>query len=362
MTMASRWNRDLRSSSRASDRPSLISPDSPFSNGPTKRYRQAPSDIPSVPVQSELAPLDDSCAKYILSVMVLFLRQTASADVPLMLALRSTDLSFRDFESIENINIWMQETADPEFQAAPEAPLRAQPSSASVRSIQTSIHSTIRIPATNTGYEKTHMSFLKSSLSVNGLIAKFAGRIIFHISVSNWAVVFSRLRTKIRHLGSSPEDNPDTVDLQLMTHGALDRQRLIYLLNGSLSFEHLTVPLRFSLIELSSLLVNMGREAQLAIAVSLRSAVWNWIDRFPHEFNDAIRSRGRMDGAPERVFDLLYSMTTTGNEKIFWPVLTILNCITSDRIPADLQLSQYGSSQKSRKVSSFSLFVKRERV
>lgn len=362
MTMASRWNRDLRSSSRASDRPSLISPDSPFSNGPTKRYRQAPSDIPSVPVQSELAPLDDSCAKYILSVMVLFLRQTASADVPLMLALRSTDLSFRDFESIENINIWMQETADPEFQAAPEAPLRAQPSSASVRSIQTSIHSTIRIPATNTGYEKTHMSFLKSSLSVNGLIAKFAGRIIFHISVSNWAVVFSRLRTKIRHLGSSPEDNPDTVDLQLMTHGALDRQRLIYLLNGSLSFEHLTVPLRFPLIELSSLLVNMGREAQLAIAVSLRSAVWNWIDRFPHEFNDAIRSRGRMDGAPERVFDLLYSMTTTGNEKIFWPVLTILNCITSDRIPADLQLSQYGSSQKSRKVSSFPLFVKRERV
>lgn len=294
--------------------------------------------------------------------MVLFLRQTASADVPLMLALRSTDLSFRDFESIDNINIWMQEAADPDLQTTPEAPLRAQPSSASVRSIQTSIHSAIRIPATNTAYEKTHMSFLKSSLSVNGLIAKFAGRIIFHISASNWAVVFSRLRTKIRHLGSSPEDNPDTVDLQLMTHGALDRQRLINLLNGSLSFEHLTVPLRYPLIDLSSLLVNMGREAQLAIAVSLRSAVWNWIDRFPHEFNDAIRSRGRMEGAPERVFDLLYSMTTTGNEKIFWPVLTILNCITSDRIPADLQLSQYGPLQKSRKVPSFSLFVERERV
>ncbi len=79
-------------------------------------------------------------------------------------------------------------------------------------------------------------------------------------------------------------------------------------------------------------MVNMRSEAQRAIATHLRSAIWNWIGLFPAEYNDAIRTRGRMEGAPERIFDLLYSMIPPGGEKIFWPSMAILHCTTADRI------------------------------
>jgi neurofibromin 1 len=94
-----------------------------------------------------------------------------------------------------------------------------------------SIKSTTHIAATNAAYEKTHMSLVKSSLSVNNLIAKYVGRIIFHISASNWNMVFERLSTKIAYLATHPDGNPDAVDLQLMSHSVLDRLRLVLLLN-----------------------------------------------------------------------------------------------------------------------------------
>ncbi|KAJ3504772.1 hypothetical protein NLJ89_g7765 [Agrocybe chaxingu] len=328
MTMASRWSQNMGPASRQADDQPLSSPDSPLPPGSAGNgRRQAPSEYSSNSSWQEPPPLDDSCVKYILSVMVLFMRQTSSADVPLMLQTRSTDISFRDFE--DNISM---ASAEPSQQTPPQdPPLRTQPSSNSVKSAKVSIKSTMHISATNTAYEKTHMSLVKSSLSVNNLIAKYVGRIIFHISASNWNVVFDRLSTKISFLATHPEANPDIVDLQLMSHSLLDRHRLVLLLN-----------------QLSSLLVNMRKEAQLAIAVHLRSAVWNWIDIFPSEFNEAIRTRGKTEGAPERVFDLLYSLVPPGSEKIFWPTLTILNCITSDRISADFQ---YGGTNmhKSRR-------------
>ena len=53
--------------------------------------------------------------------------------------------------------------------------------------------------------------------------------------------------------------------------------------------------------ELSSLLVNMQKGAQIAIAAPLRIAIWNWIEYHQEEFNDALRYHRRLEGAPERV-------------------------------------------------------------
>jgi hypothetical protein len=100
--------------------------------------------------------------------------------------------------------------------------------------------------------------------------------------------------------------------------------------------------------ELSSLLVNMKRDVQVALAGPLRAALWNWIEIFPTEFNEAVRSRGRMDGAPERVFDLLYS-AQTGSEKAVWPTLTVLNCIGCERLSMDFQMTHFGSGFGSQK-------------
>jgi hypothetical protein len=75
------------------------------------------------------------------------------------------------------------------------------------------------------------MSLVNSSLAINDLIAKYVGRIIFHISASNWKIVFDRLSDKINTIASHPEPNPDSIDLQLMSHAVLDRVRLVMLLN-----------------------------------------------------------------------------------------------------------------------------------
>ena len=88
----------------------------------------------------------------------------------------------------------------------------------------------MQIAANNINYEKTHMSLIKSSLSVNNVIAKYVGRVIFHISASNWSVVYDRLSGKISHLAAHPESAPDTVDLQLMAYSLLDRNRLVSIL------------------------------------------------------------------------------------------------------------------------------------
>ena len=95
----------------------------------------------------------------------------------------------------------------------------------------------------------------------------------------------------------------------------------------------------------------MNRESQISIAVPLRSAVWNWIITFPSEFNEAIRVRGRTEGAPERVFDLLYSMNLTNDERIFWPMLAVLNCISSERLSSEFQMSYSGPTKPARKVN-----------
>jgi hypothetical protein len=86
----------------------------------------------------------------------------------------------------------------------------------------------------------------------------------------------------------------------------------------------------------------MKQDVQAAIAIPLRAAVWNWVEIFPSEFNDAIRARGRMEGAPERVFDLLYQ-SQAGHEKFSWPALMVLNCISSERISSDFQVNHFGS-------------------
>ncbi|KAF7432844.1 Ras GTPase activating protein ira2 [Pleurotus ostreatus] len=326
LAMAARWNQNMRSSSRASN-----FPESPLPSDTARKGRPPPSERSYTPPPwSEPPPLDDRSAKYLLSVLVLFLRQTAETD-PLMLASGIADTSFRDFESTDFL------TATPLLEAQnggpaipsdiPELPgpvLRNRPSANSVQSSKASIHSVIPIPANTLTYEKTHMTLAKSSLAVNRLIAKYAGRIIYHLSASNWKIVLSRLRSKIHFLASNAEENMDVVDLQLLVHCALDKHRLVQVLS-----------------ELCSLLVNMKPSSHMAISVPLRRALWNWIEVFPNEYNDVIKSRTRLDGAPERVFDLLYTLVTTNTEHIFWPTLAVLNCLSVERMNSEAHLQLF---------------------
>lgn len=221
----------------------MAAPNSPAPSSTTnKRSKQSSEYSSSLPPWADPPPLDDNCARYILSVMVLFLRQTALPETPLMPLNASTDLSFRDFEPLDQIasahvlEVYRNppsQTSSASITAPDQHPpsLRNRPSNNSMKSAQ-SANSSIPIPRNDMTYDKTHMTLVNSSLSLNSLIAKYSGKIIYHLSASNWRVVFDRLRTKIYFLASNPEGRPDTVDLQLMAHSALDRPRLIQVLNG----------------------------------------------------------------------------------------------------------------------------------
>lgn len=108
-------------------------------------------------------------------------------------------------------------------------------------------------------------------------------------------------------------------------------------------------------LELSSLLVNMRSEAQVAVAGPLRTAVWNWIEFHRDEFNDSLLHR-RLEGTPERVFDLLFQVDTN-NKGAIWPALAILMCISSDRIRAEYNVNSLGIPKGTRRKVSTILVI-----
>ncbi len=90
----------------------------------------------------------------------------------------------------------------------------------------------------------------------------------------------------------------------------------------------------------------MPGEIYVAFATPLRLAIWNWINRFPEEYNDVVRGRSKLDGAPERVFDHLFARIKPGTDRQMYPALAALLCITPDRISPDLYSGQRSKSDR----------------
>ncbi|THH31919.1 hypothetical protein EUX98_g2275 [Antrodiella citrinella] len=344
VAMASRASvsEDTRPNSRtgkgSTDPSNIHGPTSPGSSlHSSSRRRQAPSERTSGSVHSasEPQPLDDNCARYLLSVMVVFLRQSAPPHRRLMSSANlHFNASYHDFESVDATEASLSFEAFGGQSSLPKpAQLRQRfsfkHSNSSLRSTDSpSVVSSAAEALRSLEYEKTSAIVSNSMISLSSLIAKITGRIIYHLSAANWSVVFTRIRQRIHGLASTSEDDPDIIDLQLLTHCSLDRGRLIQ-----------------SLQELSSLLVNMRRDAQAALASPLRNAIWSWIEHNSEEFNECIISHRKLENAPERVFDLLYELHETADKPAVWPALTALMCISSDRIKNEYQNNSIGMTR-----------------
>lgn len=232
--MSSRWNNLPHSGSQASSSRPGSAPDSPVPHSSSK-WSRISSENPNPFPWSEPLAMEDNCARYLLSVMVLFLRQSAQTDPPLIMAgIDSTDIDFRDYEALPSLYLpdFIESQIEESTPHHPDLPrdLHSPPSSDSVRSGKRSVASIASILA-STGYERTPMSMINSARCLNDLVEKFTGRIVFHISASNWNVVFNRIRQKIRQL-SQNEVDLDAIDIQLLAHCALDRNRLVQVLSG----------------------------------------------------------------------------------------------------------------------------------
>ena len=99
----------------------------------------------------------------------------------------------------------------------------------------------------------------------------------------------------------------------------------------------------------------MRSEAQLAVATSVRHAIWNWIETFPSEYYELANGSRKLDGAPERVFDAFMQIKNEQNRKVIWPTLTALLIISYDRYKqVTLQLDDVSQYKVTKKVQFLS--------
>jgi len=244
----------------------------------------------SNPPEATSPPLEERCVRYVLSIVLGFLRYSAPPEPPLVLPSKTSDITFREFE-VEDVGepatsgIGLVPNTDAAFLPSSVAsvagsastlvtgypsgrqqnrllPLRNQPSTGSVLSSSTSTKtkssSTFSpyanpsrahghrpadfscsqnanlVPPSQTKYERTHSSLIKSRTACISFIAEFSGRIIFFISLTNWYTVYERWRAKIRVLANKPEETmrEDLTDLMLLGWIVLDRAKLVQVLNG----------------------------------------------------------------------------------------------------------------------------------
>ena len=203
------------------------------------RHASAEQLSTATPTLAEPPALDDNCARYIISVMVLLLRQASPRKNRLTSAANlSFDASLQDMESVESHEFGASDEAlltlpPPIVPGVQRTMKRAKhPSSASLNSGGKTSSVSSRLPQHSVLYEKTSFLVAKSVLSLHSAIAKYTGRIVYHLSASNWSVVLSRIRQRIHALASAAEAEPDTVDLQLITYSALDKSKLVQSLQG----------------------------------------------------------------------------------------------------------------------------------
>jgi hypothetical protein len=248
IAMAARWRRrgeDIQDGAETTPSVTSRGPDSPMgsSSRATARSRQISYEqLTSLSPWIEPPPLHDSCAKYILHVMALFLREAAPPDQRLMSAANiDFNASYHDLEAVESIEV----TASLDiFHGGPaippsigsyytkteksQLPSFMRRNEGNVPSIRTSL----QFPQHSISYERTSAVLCGSISAMNTLIAKFAGRVVYHLSASNWPVVFHRIKSKIHALASTSDEDFDIMDMKLMTHCWLDRARLIQLFTG----------------------------------------------------------------------------------------------------------------------------------
>lgn len=61
------------------------------------------------------------------------------------------------------------------------------------------------------------------------------------------------------------------------------------------------------------------------MSVILRRAIWSWIESPGSEYSDLHSSERRLEGGPEVLFDIIYSLSESSKRKTFaWPVMTML--------------------------------------
>lgn len=251
-------------------------------------------------------PLDDSSARTLLSVLVTYLRFVSNETSPHSGTASPAPRRDGRGQSSAIVSWGHGGTHLPAFSALSTSFFKSHIHQRQERKPR--IHDTEQLDCTN-------MSNILDSVSQS---THYLGQIIFYLSSSNWNLVFSRIRSRLAYLTTTIEDTPDLIELRLLQWSNLNRIRLCQLMQ-----------------ETSNVFLHIKRPSQIAFASVMHSAIWNWIDANPEEFDTLIGSERRIDGNPEALFDMLYSMSdfSSSNAKrtaVFYPLLAMILVICPD--------------------------------
>lgn len=121
------------------------------------------------------------------------------------------------------------------------------------------------------------------------MIRNLASKVLFALSINFFNAVFNRISSKLQELASSPDENPDFNDIDLIQHINVDVVRLTRLLNEAIQ--------KFKLLK---------KSAQLALVNSLEKAIWNWMDNYAQEFAEIQKNPNEeLSKCCEQLFDIL---------------------------------------------------------
>ncbi|KAF8681504.1 GTPase-activator protein for Ras-like GTPases [Rhizoctonia solani] len=344
----------------------------------------APSSRHEPAFAFDALPLSDEVAQYTISVMVLIMRQTSSVSerartIGLMYNEHVPDFHTIDAVGLTNLSpsptVWGgtdRGTTKPDGSAGKStiasslrelegaSPSWATPGAASVPLLPSSaypfasgMHGPSKpvkatAPAVNTTPALSSLvapaaaCYSDTPSSLSWLVYRYAARVVYAISSSNWEAVYTRVRGWIRvaHANASNsklEESADTMDIRLLTCCAIDSTRLITVLSGT------------------SLIVGVQDKSKLAIANAARQAVWNWIEILPNEYTELLSGQRTLDGGPERLFDVLCpsQFERDGKQRLYWPTLTVLLAASPERLQGLEIGASGGRAKRDRKIALF---------
>ncbi|ORX72553.1 hypothetical protein BCR32DRAFT_285738 [Anaeromyces robustus] len=202
-----------------------------------------------------------------------------------------------------------------------------------------------------TSYENINMP----SLEIFKEIQKYAGKIIFYLSESNWVPIFKRIKSRLVIISAinNPDVKPnDTAlnDLLKTAGGDLVSTTSISSINTQNTELNSADITEIRLLEWLCLnkirLFNIFREfiicfkylkksTQYVTAILLRKAIWNWIIIHPHEFGnlwkESINDSGPEKAVPEKLFDVVSALADNNKKKsLYWPLQTMLLIISPE--------------------------------
>ncbi|XP_044742019.1 neurofibromin [Chrysoperla carnea] len=172
-----------------------------------------------------------------------------------------------------------------------------------------------------------------------------ACKVLFALSLNFFNAVFNRISARLQELSTCSDENADHGDIELIQHINVDIHRLIRLLQETVQ--------KFKLLK---------KAAQLSLMMSLEKAIWNWMDTYPHEFDQIQKyPNEELSKFCESLFDILDTFADSKKGRsVVWP-LQIMLLVLSPKVLEEIINADTGApcSPRHSKKKQFIDSVKR---